>query len=103
MASWGRKIRFDSKTEVYLKGINRRADVLLKNSFQKIVIEYQCSPITFQELAKRTQSYAKFNLKCIWIVGKRYRIQKRLSQKIAQFFKFHPNVGFYYLYLNVEL
>lgn len=94
---------FYSQTEIYFKKIKRRADVLISNSNHGIIIEYQCSPITPKELIERSKAYKKFNLKCIWIVGKRYRIQNRITQKIAQFFRFHPNIGFYYLYLNVEL
>lgn len=102
IAKWGSEMNFHSQTEVYLKNIKRRADVLMNNANRKIIVEYQCSPITPKELTKRTRAYRKVNLKCIWIVGKRYKIKNRISQKIAQFFRFHPNIGFYYLYLNVE-
>lgn len=100
---WGSALGYVVRSEVYFKKIKRRADVILNLSKRQIVIEYQCSPISAVELSKRSHAYVQNGLHCIWLVGKRYCLHGRISQQNAQFFRYHPNIGFYFIYLNAEM
>lgn len=103
LIKWGNELGYDVQSEVSFKEIQRRADVIFKLPQSQVVIEYQCSPISAAELTKRSQAYAQTGLHCIWLVGKRYCLHGRISQHNAQFFKYHPNIGFYLIYLNAEM
>ena len=103
LMKWGNELGYDVQSEVSFKAIQRRADVILKLPKSQVVIEYQCSPISAAELTKRSRAYAQTGLQCIWLVGKRYCLHGRISQHNAQFFRYHPNIGFYFIYLNAEM
>lgn len=103
LMKWGAELGYEVQTEIYFKDIKRRADIVLVQKDRQVIMEYQCSPITTTELLKRSKAYSRIGLQYIWIVGKKYQLQGKISQQNAQFFKYHPNIGFYYIYLNVEM
>lgn len=103
LKKWGEELGLRSYNEVYFKNIKRRADVFLSNQTFKIIIEYQCSPLSVTKLAERSHAYSQLGAKFLWIVGKRYQLNGQISQQIAQFFKYHPHLGFYMIYLNAEM
>ncbi|BAC13171.1 competence protein CoiA [Oceanobacillus iheyensis] len=55
--------------EVYFPQINRRADLVIKVLNKIIIIEFQCTKISAEEIAERTSAYNQINLHVIWIVG----------------------------------
>ncbi|MBC1891796.1 competence protein CoiA family protein [Listeria booriae] len=59
--------------EVYLKGIQRQADILVD---EQIVIEYQCSTVSVKELEQRTEDYQLAGLQVHWILGQDLRMVK---------------------------
>lgn len=103
LKKWGEELGFQSRVEVYFKKIKRRADVVLNNRNSQIVMEYQCSPLSVAKLAERSQAYSQLGIKFLWILGKRYQFNEQISQRVAQFFKYHPHLGFYIIYLNAEM
>lgn len=101
LKKWGEEFGFQTKTEVYLPKIKRRADIIFYSSKSQIVVEYQCSPISVTKLTERSYAYSQLGIKFLWIIGKRYRLNGKISQQIAQFLNYHPHLGFYMIYLNV--
>ncbi|HIX01204.1 MAG TPA: hypothetical protein H9861_00405 [Candidatus Ligilactobacillus excrementigallinarum] len=102
LAKWAAQLGYQVKLEYWIAAFKQRADVYLEQDNTQIILEYQCSPLSSTELIQRTKGYYEAGIKCLWIVGKRYLIKKRITQKQAQFFHYRSDWGFYYLYLNVE-
>ncbi|KRO16793.1 competence protein CoiA [Lacticaseibacillus saniviri] len=79
--------------EVYLPTIKQRADLIIQKSGHKLVIEFQCSPISVPQLKARTDGYTQLGLPVIWILGSRYfapryqaKQQKFLTQELTLWF-----------------
>lgn len=100
LAKWGEELGYKVSLEYYLKRTRQRIDVILEKNSKKIALEYQCSPISVNKLKERSLNYHKLGIKDFWFIGSRYKINKRISQMNAKFFRFHPNLGFYLIYLN---
>jgi competence protein CoiA len=64
------KDKYKVQIEPVLKNISQRPDLLLYE--QKIAIEYQISPISFQSLKRRNDGYKKAGIKVFWILGSTY-------------------------------
>lgn len=103
LMKWGSELGYVVQSEIYFRKIKRRADVIFKLPRFQVAVEYQCSPISPTELTKRSQAYFQTGMRYIWFVGKRYCLHEKISQQNAQFFRYHPNIGFYFIYLNAEM
>lgn len=76
----------NSELEVFLPAIKQRADVLVTmNNGKKLAIEYQCSEITKLSVLKRTNGYAKLNIKVLWILGPKYLSKNITKALIGRF------------------
>lgn len=81
--------------------IDQRADVFVPDL--ETVLEYQCSPISFDSIKRRTQGYLKVAKRVIWILGPRYESMHYQYEMIAKFAKYHRQLGFYFIcYLEKE-
>lgn len=69
-------------TEVSLPQFKRRIDVLVQTNTQRWALEYQCSPISAEQLAQRTQAYQQANMQVRWIFGPRYTQPSRYQQQL---------------------
>lgn len=85
--------------EAYLSDLKQKPDLLINN---KIALEFQCSPITVEKMVARSKGYEKKNLRYFWFLGQRHRLKRKMTQQIAQFLHWHPNLGFYLIYVDVE-
>ncbi|MBU9789716.1 competence protein CoiA [Lentilactobacillus sp. IMAU92037] len=85
--------------EATMMSIEQRADVFLPND--QLVLEYQCSPISFSEIARRTRNYRSLGYDVIWILGDRRRTGILRSEAVAKFARFHPQLGFYIIFYSV--
>ncbi|KRM88787.1 competence protein CoiA [Liquorilactobacillus vini] len=86
------------KLEVYLPKIKQRPDLLVDLGDKLLAVEFQCAPLKLTTFKRRTLGYVKQELRYWWILGKRHFPRKKLTQQIAQFMKWHPNLGFYLIY-----
>ncbi|GEL77150.1 competence protein [Tenuibacillus multivorans] len=78
---WLRKQGIQAKLEHSLPSIQQRIDILIKLNRKYAAIEYQCSPISHEELMKRTLGIASKNIFPIWIFGDRYYPSKHAMIK----------------------
>lgn len=85
--------------EATMMSIEQRADVFLPDD--QLVLEYQCSPISFSEIARRTRNYRSLGYDVIWILGDRRRTGILRSEAVAKFARFHPQLGFYIIFYSV--
>ncbi len=83
------------RLEHYFSGINQRADLYVPDC--QTVIEYQCSPISFEEIKRRTDGYLTVTRRVVWILGKRYDTTHYSREMIAKFATFRPQIGFYFI------
>ncbi|MFT8458393.1 MAG: competence protein CoiA family protein [Liquorilactobacillus ghanensis] len=90
---------YKGQLEQYLPELQQRPDLLLKMTNGKtLAIEYQCAPLTVQQLYQRTQGYRKHGIRCWWILGENHWLKKKITQQEAQFMMWHPGLGFYLVY-----
>lgn len=83
---WARKKGWQAELEVYIPQLEQRADVFLRIGGQRIVIEFQCSPLPLSTLQKRTLGYQSIGIKCYWFLGSPYKrkLNQRQTQKFVQ-------------------
>lgn len=81
---WARKKGMKAELEVYFKAIDQRADVLIRQEDKLVAFEFQCSPLTLNDLLKRTEGYHTVGINCLWVLGSPYR--KRTNQYSTQKF-----------------
>ncbi|WP_281164226.1 competence protein CoiA [Liquorilactobacillus sicerae] len=86
------------KLEVYLSKIKQRPDLLVDLNGKLLAVEFQCAPLKLATFKQRTLGYVNQGLRYWWILGKRHFPKKRMTQQIAQFMKWHSNLGFYLIY-----
>ena len=98
LMTWLRKEGKDPQIEAYLTSLHQRPDILCNNK----AFEFQCSPISVERMSERSKGYISEGYDFFWFLGKRHLIKKRLTQQIAQFIRWHKNLGFYLIYINVE-
>lgn len=89
---WASSHGWNPRLEVYLPTIDQRADVLLIINGQRVAIEFQCSPLTIEQIQERNEGYATEKITVKWLLGQRYQ-RKLRPQKIAQFTQFHNQFG----------
>lgn len=83
---WARKKGWQAELEVYIPQLEQRADVFLRIGGQRVVIEFQCSPLSLTALQKRTLGYQSIGIKCYWFLGSPYKqkLNQRQTQKFIQ-------------------
>lgn len=71
--------------EPYLSSLSQRPDLLVTHNKRQYPIEYQCSPITFASIHKRTVGYKKAGMYPIWIVRcpKKYENMRSAIQQVT--------------------
>ncbi|WP_277673479.1 competence protein CoiA [Piscibacillus halophilus] len=70
--NWCIKQGFYAKLEHVIPSIKQRLDVLVKIANRWVAIEYQCSPISLDELQKRTYGIASKGIIPLWVFGPNY-------------------------------
>lgn len=87
--------------EHVFSNINQRADVYVPTL--QTVIEYQCSPISFAEIKRRTAGYHQVARRVLWILGARYNTGTYHSDMVARFAQYHCRLGFYFICFSKEV
>ncbi|USS87240.1 hypothetical protein M3M39_03725 [Fructilactobacillus hinvesii] len=88
-----------AQLEVYLPAIKQRPDVLVD---QKLVLEFQCSPLTVKRLSERVSGYQRVGLHSEWLLGQAYYQRRKTAASVLQFLAYRPSIGYYLLFLNVR-
>lgn len=65
--------------EAYLPKLKQRPDILIKKGKKKVAIEFQCSPISIENIKERTNGYIKEDYDIIWILGNNFKYKKSLT------------------------
>lgn len=98
--------------EAYMPEINQRPDILLHHGERRIVLEYQCSRISNEEIIERTNGYKEIGVPVIWILGEillkrkgkqALRIDSFTRTLIHQFTSAYPLSLFYYCPFTCDL
>ncbi|GHP14985.1 competence protein [Lentilactobacillus fungorum] len=95
-----REMGYRVEIEVVMPSIEQRADVFLPD--EQFVIEYQCSPISFDEINRRTRNYRHLGNQVIWILGGRHRSRALTSEAVAKFARFQAHLGFYIVFYEAS-
>ncbi|MDH5105388.1 competence protein CoiA family protein [Lentilactobacillus diolivorans] len=80
--------------------INQRADLFIAG--KNIILEYQCSPISFESIQQRTANYRQLGKETFWILGDRHRKRLFTNEMIAKFARFHSRIGFYIIFYSAK-
>lgn len=71
--SWLEDNNFETHMEYYIPYLSQRPDVMLiSNNGINIAIEFQCSPISNDQLIVRTMGYYGAEINVHWILGEKY-------------------------------
>lgn len=92
LANWCEKGGFSFQLEAFLPELSQRPDLLLAN---KIVIEFQCSPISLTKYLERTTNYLKHGYRVIWILGQNLWLKSKLSQLQRGMLNHSGNLGYH--------
>ena len=69
---WFKKQNIPVSIEHYLPSIKQRADLLIKVKKKYVAVEYQCAPISINEIIERTNGFLSLGIIPIWIFGSSY-------------------------------
>ncbi len=87
---WALSQGWHPKLEVYLPNIHQRPDILIEVKQKQIAVEYQCSPLTIDQMKQRNQGYDSQGICVKWILGHRY-CRHLHARKVAQFTQRYQN------------
>ncbi|MBD8003849.1 competence protein CoiA [Bacillus norwichensis] len=66
---WCRSNQLSAHLERYLPEIRQRPDLLIEKSGRRFAVEFQCTPISVQNVERRSLQYLLSDITPIWIVG----------------------------------
>ncbi|AFR99790.1 competence protein CoiA [Lentilactobacillus buchneri] len=95
-----RAMATEAVLEYYLPTIEQRADVYLPSP--KLILEYQCSPISFAELSRRTVNYQSLGIDVVWVLGDRHLNAAKRLDGVAKFARFSSQLGFYIIFYSAK-
>ncbi|WP_428911388.1 competence protein CoiA [Niallia sp. Krafla_26] len=79
---WLKEQKLYPRLEPYYERLKQRPDISVDYSQQEYAIEYQCSPIPPQLMIKRTNTYRKNNIDCVWILGGN-QLKRKSEKKVS--------------------
>ncbi|MDF8375133.1 hypothetical protein G9401_06005 [Weissella paramesenteroides] len=77
------------KLEPWLSEIKQRPDLMIRRGDKWTAIEFQCAPITLDQVRKRMAGYRKLHLQTLWILGETYQKKRLLATTMAKFAVIH--------------
>ena len=89
---WLESQRLQPLLEPYYENIKQRPDISVHFSQREYAIEYQCSTIPPELIVKRTTSFLKGKMACIWVMGGN-NIKRKGEKKVCL-------SNFHYLFLH---
>lgn len=92
---------YQAQLEAYLPEIKQRPDILVDYQNKKWAIEFQCSAIPIQKIIERSAGYRQANYQVVWILGKQFRYQKKLTnlQKASLYYHLASQTIFLFHYV----
>lgn len=82
----------------YVWDAEQRLDLFVRNSHWRLAVEYQCSPISKAELARRNQLYIKKTLRPLWIFGPQHYRRIHNLRHLQNIVSYSSQWGFYVLF-----
>lgn len=98
---WIKNTGVQVELEVFLSEIKQRADILFVHNKDLIAVEFQCSPLSIEEVCKRTRGYHSIGIKVIWIAGSKLAIKGKLTALQRSLIGEDRRKGFYFFHYNV--
>lgn len=86
-----KKIGRNVQLEAYLPNLQQRPDILFEKGKRKIAIEFQCSAISIENISLRTKGYLKAGYEVIWILGKHFNYNHKLTAVHKACLYYHAN------------
>ncbi|WP_262315552.1 competence protein CoiA [Lacticaseibacillus parakribbianus] len=101
LMAYGQRRGFKPVLEQYYPQVRQRADVVWQQAGRALALEFQCSPISLERLAERSEGYRRLGVPVVWIMGKRYfaRQPKALQAKFLAWSRRH---GWHLWFLDVR-
>ncbi|GBG95651.1 competence protein CoiA [Ligilactobacillus salitolerans] len=100
LANWCAQLNWQVQIEAYQIDLRQRPDVLGIHDGKRVAFEFQCAPLSAAEMQRRSSGYLKDGFSYLWVLGRRHYLKHRLTQQIAQFIRWHHNLGFYLIFLD---
>uniref|UniRef100_UPI00359CAAEA competence protein CoiA n=1 Tax=Bombilactobacillus bombi TaxID=1303590 RepID=UPI00359CAAEA len=82
----------------YIWDSEQRLDLYARNYKWHLAVEYQCSPISKNELARRHFLYQRKNLRPLWIFGPKHYRQAQHLKHLQSIVSYSKHWGFYVLF-----
>ncbi|WP_461239705.1 competence protein CoiA [Paucilactobacillus sp. N302-9] len=95
---WAKCQNYSPKYEVYFPEIKQRADLIFRINERPVAIEFQCSPLSIEQLDMRNKGYRQINIPVYWVLGAPYQNKQLSHAKISQFtqcFNNQPQILFW--------
>lgn len=100
--NWLEKLEMQVQLEPYLNELQQRPDILVHSNGEKIVIEFQCSPISIDTIQRRTEGYLSRGYKVIWIVGQKINVNGNFTAVQKAYIGEHKKTSIF-LHYNFNL
>ncbi|GEK89224.1 competence protein CoiA [Alkalibacterium putridalgicola] len=97
---WFKKEEITVELEAYLPVLNQRPDLLIQYNGVSVAVEYQCSPISIEKIRSRTAGYVQNNIKVIWILGEKLKVNNTLSTRHYDYLFVNKSGAFTLFQLN---
>ncbi|AVK63287.1 competence protein [Lactobacillus sp. CBA3606] len=104
LASWFKASGYTVQLEAPLPAIHQRPDVLVQlGQNRPLALEFQCSPLSVERLAERTQGYRNHGYRVLWLLGSPYQRVLRTNAKALKFLHYNQQWGCYLAFWQVNL
>ena len=88
-----------AQLEVYLPLLAQRPDCLIG---EKLCLEIQCSALSLEKLVERTNNYQQKGYQVLWILGRKFALENRLSSLQRGFMNYSKNCGYHLWSLDLQ-
>lgn len=103
LATWFAASGYTVRLEAGLPEIHQRPDILVRRgTAQPLALEFQCSPLSVERLAARTQGYRQHGYQVLWLLGRPYQRQLHLNSKALKFLQYQQRWGLFLLFLDTQ-
>ncbi|PKX77177.1 competence protein CoiA [Lactiplantibacillus plantarum] len=103
LATWFAASGYTVRLEAGLPELHQRPDILVRRgTAQPLALEFQCSPLSVERLAARTQGYRQHGYQVLWLLGRPYQRQLHLNSKALKFLQYQQRWGLFLLFLDTQ-
>lgn len=97
---WLKKEGLNVELEAFLPLLKQRPDLLVSCKGSKIAVEFQCSPISKEVIANRTNGYKENGYQVVWILGRNLRSLGEVSSRHYAYMSVNEEGNYYLFQLN---